>query len=226
VVANGRKALEAMERASAPRFDLILMDMLMPEMDGEECVARIRAKENGSASRIPIIALTAHAMKRDRERFLASGLDAYLPKPVRAQQLFETIDGLLQLPSGPAASQPIEHHRENVLDRHQVLARFEGDKPLLANLISSFFNDCPKLVATARDSVARQDRVEFQRVTQILKNHLALFSARPACEAAQLVESAGQNPCMENAAEALARLEEELDRLHPSLSILGKEVTP
>ena len=59
VAANGREALQALERASLTRFDLILMDMLMPEMDGEECVARIRAKENGSASRVPIIAMTA-----------------------------------------------------------------------------------------------------------------------------------------------------------------------
>jgi CheY-like chemotaxis protein len=112
VVNNGRKALEVLEKASGPPFDLILMDMLMPEMDGEECVARIRAKEKGSASRIPIIALTAQAMMGDRERFLASGLDGYLSKPVRAQQLFETIDGLLQIPSGPAPSQPLEDHRE------------------------------------------------------------------------------------------------------------------
>jgi len=118
VVANGRKALEALERASTTRFDLILMDMQMPEMDGEECVARIRAKENGAASRIPIIALTAHAMKGDRERILAIGVDGYLPKPVRAQQLFETIEGLLQVPGGGVASQPADNHQENELDRH------------------------------------------------------------------------------------------------------------
>ena len=104
VAGNGREALEALERTPPTRFDLILMDMLMPEMDGEECVARIRAKENGSGSRIPIVALTAHAMKGDRERFLAFGVDGYLPKPIRAQQLFETIEGLLHVPVGPAPS--------------------------------------------------------------------------------------------------------------------------
>jgi CheY-like chemotaxis protein len=202
------------------------MDMLMPEMDGVECVAQIRAKEKGCASRIPIIALTAHALQGDRERFLAAGMDAYLSKPVRPQQLFETIEGLLHLPSGPAGGQPIEHHRESVLDRDQVLARFEGDKTLLVNLISCFFNDSPKLMATARDALARQDFAEFQRIARLLKNHLALFSARPACEAAHLAVIAGQGPCTGNAAEALARLEEELDRLQPALSILGKEVTP
>jgi PAS domain S-box-containing protein len=226
VVANGREALEALEKASTTRFDLILMDMLMPEMDGEECVARIRAKENGSASRIPIIALTAHAMNGDRERFLAIGMDGYLSKPVRAQQLFETIEGLLQVPAGPAASQPPDNHRVNVLDRRQVLARFEGDKLLLGNLISAFFNDCPMLVGAVRDAAERQDDVQFQGVTQVLKNHLALFSARAACEAADLAELAGRTQGLEHVGEALARLEEELERLLPALANLGKEVTP
>jgi CheY-like chemotaxis protein len=226
VVANGREALEALESPSTARFDLILMDMLMPEMNGEECVARIRARENGSASRIPIIALTAHALPGDRERFLALGVDGYLPKPIRAQQLIETIEGLLPVPSGPASSQPSDIHQQNVLDRHQVLARFEGDKELLGNLISAFFHDCPKLVAAVRDAAAHQDMVEFHRVTQVLKENLALFSARAACEAADLAELAGQAPSLEQANEALARLEEELERLRPALANLGKEVAP
>jgi PAS domain S-box-containing protein len=226
VVANGRKALEAFERASTTHFDLILMDMLMPEMDGVECVAQIRAKENGSASRIPIIALTAHAMKGDRERILAMGVDAYLPKPVRTQLLFETIEGLLHVPVGPVASQPSGNPQESVLDRHQVLARFEGDKLLLGNLIGAFFNDCPLLVATARDAAARHDGAEFQRVTQVLRNRLALFSARAACEAADLAEVAGGEQSLDHVGEALARLEEELERLQPTLANLGKEVTP
>jgi CheY-like chemotaxis protein len=226
VAGNGRKALEALERASTTRFDLILMDMLMPEMDGEECVARIRAKENGSASHIPIIALTAHAMNGDRERILAIGVDGYLPKPVRAQQLLETIENLLQIPAGPVPSQPPDIRRENVLDRHQVLARFEGDKLLLGNLIGAFFDDCPKLVAAARDAAARQDRVELRRAIQVLRNNLALFSARAACQAADRAELAGRAQSPEDVGKALAHLEEELERLQPALANLGKEVTP
>jgi PAS domain S-box-containing protein len=111
VVASGRRVLEALEKASGSPFDLILMDMLMPEMGGEECVACIRTKENGSASRIPIIALTAQSMRGDRERVLASGFDGYLSKPVQAQQLFETIDGILHMPIGSTAGQPLQDHR-------------------------------------------------------------------------------------------------------------------
>jgi len=225
VVANGRKALEALERAPAARFDLILMDMLMPEMGGEECVARIRAKEHGSASRIPIIALTAHAMDGDRERILAMGVEGYLPKPIRAQQLLETIEKLLQIPAGPVAGQAPDNHGENVLDRPQALARFEGDKLLLGNLISAFFDDYPRLVAAARDAAAHLDRVELQRAIQALRNHLALFSAPAACDAADLAELAGHAQSLEHVDEALAHLEEELERLQPALANLGKEVT-
>jgi len=208
------------------RFDLILIDMLMPEMSGEECIARIWAKENGSASRVPIIAMTAPATKVDGERLGTFGVDGYLPKPIRAQQLLETIEVFLHVPSGLASNFPPDNCRENVLDRHQVLARFKGDKVLLRNLISAFFRDGPNLVAAVRDAVARNDGGEFLRVTQILRNNLALFSAHAACEAVDLAESAGHPLTHGLAGEALERLEEELERLRPALANLGKEVKP
>jgi CheY-like chemotaxis protein len=225
VVANGKKALEALEKATPAGFDLILMDMLMPEMDGEECVARIRAKENGFGSRIPILALTAHAMNGDKERYLEKGMDGYLSKPVRAQQLFDTIEELLKLPAGAGTNLPSDNRRQIVLDRDQVLARFEGDKLLLGNLISAFFNDCPKLIADARDAAERQNGSDFQRALQTLKNHLELFSAGAACRAAELAELDGQKQPLAHAVEGMARLEEELERLRPGLANLGKEVT-
>jgi CheY-like chemotaxis protein len=200
--------------------------MLMPGMDGEKCVAQIRAKENGSAFRIPIIALTAHAMKGDRERIVATGVDGSLPKPFQAEQLFETIEGLFQVPAGPAASQPPDNPQEHVLDRHQVLARFEGNTVLLGNLISAFLDDCPKLVSAARDAAARQDDMEFTRVAQVLKKQLELFSAEAAREAANRAERAGRAESLEHVGEALGRLEEELDHLLPALANLGNEVTP
>jgi CheY-like chemotaxis protein len=226
VVADGKQALKALEKSLPPRFDLILMDMQMPEMDGEECVRHIRAKENGGGSRIPIIALTAHAMKGDRERFLALGMDGYLPKPIRAQNLFETIEGLLRIPSGAIAGVDPEMAQDNVLDRQEALARFEGDKHLLGNLISVFVNDGPRLMAAAREAAARRDAAEFQRTAQVLKNNLALLSAGAAFAAAQRVEWVGRTQGLDHTGEALAQLEEELERLHPALSNLGKEVAP
>jgi signal transduction histidine kinase/CheY-like chemotaxis protein/streptogramin lyase len=91
VASNGRKALEALERQ---KFDLVVMDVSMPEMDGFEAAAAIRAREGGTGSHIPIIAMTAHAMKGDRERCLAAGMDAYVSKPIQVNELFEAIKTL------------------------------------------------------------------------------------------------------------------------------------
>ncbi len=95
VADNGKKALAALEKE---RFDLILMDVQMPEMDGFEATRVIRSKEQTNGSRIPIIALTAHVMKGDRERCLEAGMDGYVSKPVDPVELFEIIKNLLSKP--------------------------------------------------------------------------------------------------------------------------------
>jgi two-component system sensor histidine kinase/response regulator len=89
VVGDGRAALAALEKQS---YDVVLMDVQMPEMDGFEATAAIRKNEESGARRIPIVAMTAHALKGDRERCLASGMDGYLPKPIRSAELFAAIE--------------------------------------------------------------------------------------------------------------------------------------
>ncbi len=100
VVGNGTQAITAF---AAQRFDLVLMDVQMPEMDGFEATAAIRDNERGSGQHVPIIAMTAHAMKGDRQRCIDAGMDGYVAKPITAQELFRAIDELV-----PQDSQPIE----------------------------------------------------------------------------------------------------------------------
>jgi hypothetical protein len=130
------------------------------------------------------------------------------------------------MPSGPASNLPPDNCRDNVLDRHQVLARFEGDKVLLRNLISAFFPDGPDLVAAAREAVVCNDGVEFQRITRILRNNLAPLSAHAAREAVDLAELAGRASSLGQAGDALEGLGEEFECLRPALANLGKEVAP
>jgi CheY-like chemotaxis protein len=101
VACNGRKAVEALE---AGAFDLVFMDVQMPEMDGLEATAAIRRKEAATGKHQPIIALTAHAMKRDQERCIAAGMDGYLTKPIRPQELDVVLERYLALRNKPAAS--------------------------------------------------------------------------------------------------------------------------
>jgi CheY-like chemotaxis protein len=92
VAANGREALQAFDHQ---RFDLILMDIQMPEMGGVEAAKLIRQREQQAGGHTPIIAVTAHAMKGDRERYLSAGMDGYVTKPLRRQRLYEEIDALI-----------------------------------------------------------------------------------------------------------------------------------
>jgi CheY-like chemotaxis protein len=91
VVGNGREALAALERE---HFDLVLMDLQMPDMDGFEATSSIRAQERFTGTRVPIIAVTAHAMSGDRDKSLAAGMDAYVSKPIRRAELLEAIANL------------------------------------------------------------------------------------------------------------------------------------
>jgi signal transduction histidine kinase/CheY-like chemotaxis protein len=225
VTNNGKEALAALQRKRGRPFDLILMDMQMPEMDGTECVAQIRALEKGSTARQPILALTAHAMKGDRERFMALGVDGYVPKPVRAEELFSAIDSVLKPPGGRLPDE-VTTFRESVLDRQELLKHFEDDKSLLGSLIGVFVKEYPGLVAAAREAAARKDAVEYLHSTHVLMSNLVLFAAPAAYEAAQQAEAVGRTRGVEHTAEALERLEEELERLQPVLSNLGKEVSP
>jgi two-component system sensor histidine kinase/response regulator len=135
VAENGREALSACEQQ---RFDLIFMDIQMPDMDGMTATKLIRRMEKNTGKRVPIVALTAHAMKGDREEFLACGMDAYLSKPVRSKHLSKTIRRLLGgKPISVTPEQALSP--EGVLNGQELLDRLGGDRALLQQIVEVFF---------------------------------------------------------------------------------------
>jgi CheY-like chemotaxis protein len=216
---NGREALAAIARGA---FDLVLMDVEMPEMDGIEATAIIREKERETRRHLPVIAMTAHAMKGDRERCLEAGMDSYVAKPIRVQELVETIDKTVLGAHGSmvGVSGSIEH---DVIDWLGAIAHLEGDVDLLREIAGMFLQQCPDLVARLRDAVERRDPAEIERAAHTIKGSVGNFVAKAAFEAARRVERIGRDGTLGDAEEARVELEQELERSKPALVALGEE---
>jgi len=217
VAHNGRQALEALEKDT---FDLILMDVQMPEMDGIEATTAIRENEKTTGEHMPIIAMTAHAMKGDRERCLSAGMDGYVSKPIRANELFDVLETLAAgRCSCPEAS--TDHDSKTTsIDIKELLSRVDGDEMLLKEIIALFLEDYPGLMAQIQDAVAAGDNAGLERVSHTLKGSIGNFAAKSAFDAALRLEMIGRSGDMSAAREAYIALEEEIRRLAVSLSTL------
>ena len=218
-VEDGRQAVRALDRE---RFDVVLMDVQMPEMDGFEATAAVRARERVQGGHVPIVALTAHAMKGDRERCLAAGMDAYVSKPIEAEELFTTLERVV--PGDAPASVVVLPHTTNgdILDRAALLERTDHDPELLLDILNAFREDSAKLLAEIRNALARREARALARPAHTLKGALATLAARAAAEAARRLESVGRADDLGSAEEACAALERELQRLEPELAAVGK----
>ncbi len=210
---NGREALELLERE---RFDLALVDVQMPEMDGLQLTAAIRENEKNTGARLPIIAMTAYAMKGDRERCLEAGMDDYVAKPINSSQLFEMIDSV-RFPELKAASGAEPPPSQGVLDESTLRARFEGEPELLRDVVNLYLEDCPNLICGIRGAVERGDARALERAAHKLKGTVANFAAQAAYDAALSMEMMGREGHLEQAAEALQGLESALAELRPVL---------
>jgi len=261
VAGNGKAALAALEREA---FDLILMDVQMPEMDGFEATKAIRAREaaanaergtmNGerethnssftiqhsSLSHIPIVAMTAHAMKGDRERCLEAGMDAYVSKPLQAQELFAVIESVIPTPTvaesgapGQATLAEAETGTPDqtapaaaVFDRDAALDRVDGNRELLREIIGLFFDEMPGLLSAIQETVTHCDAKALERAAHTLKGAVSNFGAKGAYEAALRLEVIGRGRDLTHSKEAYAELEKEVARLGDALAVLREETAP
>ena len=147
VVAHGQAALQKLQNEE---FDVVLMDVQMPIMSGEEATACIRQGERDSGRHLPIIAMTAHAMKGDRERLLRAGMDDYLAKPIQSSELMRVLERF-------TPGEPFDPPDHELVDRAAALAFMGGDPNILADIAGLFLEDFPKIVAEIQSAVAGRD---------------------------------------------------------------------
>ena len=203
---------QAIAMATQSRYDVILMDVQMPGMDGLETTAAIRAGE-APEKRTPIIAMTAYAMKSDRQRCLAAGMDGYLSKPIDANEMIAMVESLA---TGTAAviaplapTEPIGPRVATVFDPAVALKRCLNKPDLLQQMMAYFFTDADSLLPQVRAALQSGDLREVGRLGHRMKGTLVHLGAEAAREAATRVEHfllyAGERAEAEQAVEALER---------------------
>jgi CheY-like chemotaxis protein len=186
IAANGREALDALERNA---FDVVLMDVQMPEMGGFEATAAIRERERTTGGHLPVIAMTAHAMKGDRERCLAAGMDEYLTKPLDSRKLCDLVERMAD--GRPAATSPAPAAEEVALS-DRVLARVGGDRQLLLEISRLFIDDAPAHLQRIREALDAHDGESLRRAAHTLKGAAANFDAIGLVDAARSLEEIGR----------------------------------
>jgi CheY-like chemotaxis protein/HPt (histidine-containing phosphotransfer) domain-containing protein len=192
VAASGKEALAALGRE---RFDLVVMDVQMPEMDGLEATRAIRERERVTGDHVPVIAMTAHAMSGDRERCLEAGMDAYVAKPIQKKELLATIRKAMQ----PAKSA--------VFDEVELMERVEGDTRLAVEMTELFQADAPQRIHAIREASQKGDMRTLESEAHRLKGSAAGLGAHATAEAAARLEDMAHGGDLSPARTACADLE-------------------
>jgi signal transduction histidine kinase/DNA-binding response OmpR family regulator len=217
VAGDGEQALAAIARE---QFDVVLMDVQMPGMDGLRATAAIREGELGTTRHMPIIALTAHAMREDRQRCLDAGMDAYLTKPFNASQLFEILEKLLPRKKSVEPDEPVELPARDVtssFDRSELFERVAADEEMLREIVEIFLADCPRMLDALRDGLRAGDADAVAAAAHTFKGALLAIAAGPAATVAAKIEHAAEADDHSAMASETRDLEGELDELCTAL---------
>jgi signal transduction histidine kinase/CheY-like chemotaxis protein len=198
-------------------FDLILMDLQMPEMNGLDAVRRIREEEKKRGGRIPVVGLTARAMKGDREICLEAGMDDYVSKPIRQEILFAVMDRCL------ANSKPAEP-----INLTTALDALHGDRTFMADLADKFLSDLHETWADIHSALHNGDAETLELKAHSLKSVVGIFGAATASDMLQHLESLAERQNIIEAREFVEILEEEMVRVRESLQTFiegGRELS-
>jgi CheY-like chemotaxis protein len=185
VANNGRQALAAIDQSA---FDLVLMDVQMPEMDGFEASVAIRVRERLTGGHIRIVAMTARAMHGDREQCLLAGMDGYLSKPIDRDLLLAVVEQEAAgdpAPRRPATRRKVDRGREASVDRDELMERLGDDRALFDDVINIFLDDCPRRLAAIKTAVDQADAAQIEETAHVLKGAAGNLSATRLFDAAQ-----------------------------------------
>lgn len=215
MVENGR---EALERVRAESFDLILMDVQMPEMDGLEATVAIRQLERGNNQHTPIIALTAHAMIGDHQKCLNAGMDGYVSKPIRQEDLLAALQPFARREREPSLAAPSEAAKgDGIFDRKAFCRNIDNEPELGMELLCCVREDVGGMLGDARDLLAAGDAPAIARTAHSLQGSFGNLFAHSAIAAAVDLETAAK-------ASDLEAVEPLLDRIDQLLLAVGSAV--
>jgi signal transduction histidine kinase/DNA-binding response OmpR family regulator/HPt (histidine-containing phosphotransfer) domain-containing protein len=220
LVTNGREAVDAVERE---RFDVVLMDVQMPVMGGFEATRRIRELEKMSGRRTPIIAVTAHAMKGDKEACFDAGMDGFVPKPIQSTKLLEMLARLASTPLPVPISQvEIPETRDpEALDEVALLKVIGGDRELAGELAEIFLEDLGPRVTEITAAVTGRDADRLRAGAHALFGSAGSLKAGTVAAAAGVLEEMGRSGEMSGVNRAMADLNSALAILRPRLVLLA-----
>lgn len=211
---------EAVEKYARGQFDAVLMDIQMPEMDGFEATHRIREMEQASGLHIPIVAMTAHAMKGDRERCLESGMDQYVSKPIRIQTLMDALREIVpkrvvEMEQPATAKTPNE---PSAVDWGLALQSVNGDRQLLCELIDAFYGDVQRILESMEQAIDRNDRKVLSRAAHSLKGSLQLLGIQSLAEEVARFELDVTESSLDAARVSVDNLRTKISQLTPELN--------
>jgi CheY-like chemotaxis protein len=238
-VVLAKRGQEALEALACQYFDLVLMDVQMPGMDGLQVTRTIRAQERSTEAHLPIVAMTANAMPGDRERCLEAGMDAYMAKPVQAETLFTTIETVLaatpteSLPGSAAPS--VEYTQEDsgtapaaraVFNQSEGLRCFEGDEELYREVLLLFQEEAPQQMQSLHQAIHAGDLAMVQHYAHSLKSTAGNIGAQAMRQAALETECAGLGQELTRVRVAYDALQREFVRLQHALAALPWRASP
>jgi len=218
IAANGQEAVKEIETGN---FDLVLMDVQMPELDGLEATVLVRSREKTAGGHIPIVAMTAHALKGDRERCLEAGMDGYLSKPINIQELEMAIAAAMGWP------RPVAEHTGRValpepaasmdIDFARMRERLGGDEKLLHEVIEIFIDQAPKHIDTLRVALANGDAATLEKTAHGIKGELGYLGIAEVLNEAWELERLAREHDLADAKETFASFEKNIDQIVATL---------